>query len=190
MRLRIHQTTMATALSRTVGAFKFPLVPPSSNLMWQAKCEVIEQIAVKHNVKVVLLQETHAADDSGIRLHGFDLIATRHAPHHGVATLCKTGCQAELLAKSPEGDPIQWTAIEIDAVTVVNVYKPPPAQLTALPVFCHPVGYAGDFTVNTKTGATTTPQPTVKSSLMGLLPMTSHCFLTTSSLAFSLTDLE
>ena len=53
-------------------SFQVPTGPAILQLnvegLTKAKCEVIEQIAIKHNVKVVLLQETHAADDSGTRL--------------------------------------------------------------------------------------------------------------------------
>ena len=70
----------------------------------------------------------------------------------------------------------------MDAITVVNVYKSPSAQLTALPVFAIQLYMQVTSTVNTKTGAATTPQRMVKSSLIGLLLTTSHCFLTTSSL--------
>ena len=47
----------------------------------------------------------------------------------------------------PATSETEWLCVDVDCYTIINVYKPPPMRLEAsdLPVFPHPVLYAGDF---------------------------------------------
>lgn len=87
----------------------------------RAKCEVIAEIARKHAIWVILLEETHSRIDNNINIFGFYLIAAIHDRHHGLATLTKDGIPSSLLALFQDSD-LQWIAIKIDELTIVNVY--------------------------------------------------------------------
>ena len=47
----------------------------------------------------------------------------------------------------PATSETEWLCVDVEFYTIINVYKPPPMRLEAsdLPVFPHPVLYAGDF---------------------------------------------
>ena len=52
-----------------------------------------------------------------------------------------------LAGQSPATPETEWLCVDVDGYRIVNVYKPPPTRLQAsdLPVFPHPILYAGDF---------------------------------------------
>ena len=111
----------------------------------KAKCDVIQQLCLKHSVTVILLQETHTKADDEIQLPGYSLVGALHRSHHGIATLVKNDKCCALVQTSNNQDDLQWIATRLDEVTIVNVYKPPRSPFTDLPIFNHPVIYSGDF---------------------------------------------
>ena len=49
--------------------------------------------------------------------------------------------------QSSNGSDIEWLCVDIYGFKIINVYKPPPSQMTptSIPMFSHPCLYAGDF---------------------------------------------
>jgi exonuclease III len=111
------------------------------------KISVIEQICLKYKVSVILLQETHITDCSKLKVTGFDLAASTMSNVHGTATFIKSSLKWKPVDTVQSGRTTEWSAVEIDNVIVINVYKPPTTQLTSttLPSFDKACIYAGDF---------------------------------------------
>ena len=52
-----------------------------------------------------------------------------------------------LSGQSSNDSDIKWLCVDICGFKIINVYKPPPSQVTptSIPMFSHPCLYAGDF---------------------------------------------
>lgn len=103
------------------------------------KCEFLSKLLIDNNTEVLLMQETHKADESR-------LIDSINHSKYGVATYTKTTLKdISVLAKMNENN-IAVLAIKVGQTTIVNIYKPPSIEWTfPLPTFEHPVVYMGDF---------------------------------------------
>ena len=66
---------------------------------------------------------------------------------HGLATFVQDRLKWTLVDQSPASSKTEWLCVDVDGYRIVNVYKPPLTRLQGsdLPVFHHPVFYAGDF---------------------------------------------
>ena len=102
-----------------------------------AKLNIIEQLAYKNKVKVILLQETHCQTVDKLVLPEFALAAFTTSSRHGLATFIKQDTQWSLEAQSPPDSKLEWLAVKVLDTTIINVYKPPPVHLTdaSLPPF-------------------------------------------------------
>ena len=112
-----------------------------------AKRDVIHKLATDTSASVLLLQETHSTSDDQLPIPGFAVISHIHHKQYGVATYVREQLVASELCSSAETSPVQWNAIQIDDLTVVNVYKPPKVLWPSppLPPFRGQTLYAGDF---------------------------------------------
>ncbi|KAI4820443.1 hypothetical protein KUCAC02_028420 [Chaenocephalus aceratus] len=104
-----------------------------------AKLEVLRHLADSNGAAVLLLQETHCTSDK--------IAGSIYSKQHGVATFVRTEISWSASSQSPPCSNIEWLVTKIQETSVVNVYKPPPSELstTSLPPITAPAIYAGDF---------------------------------------------
>ena len=115
---------------------------------------IVEQLAHNNKVIAILLQETHCTNLYFLAIAGYKLCAFTTSKHHGIATFVSQDATFvsqdatwSTVARSHSNSEIEWLAIRIDGMTIVNIYKPPPTRLTPtlLPSFGNQCIYAGDF---------------------------------------------
>ena len=111
----------------------------------RAKCEVIQHLAAKHAISVILLQETHSTLDDKLKIYGFTVIGAVHHPKLGAATLVRNDLSSKLIDSSKPDSATQCVSIAIDNIMVTEVYKPPKAVFNPPPKYHHPAIYSGDF---------------------------------------------
>ena len=113
----------------------------------KAKINVIEHLAQKYNPTAILLQETHASDTSRLKICGYQLAAHTKSNIYGTASFVKNGSTWKIAATCPDDSILNWTAVEVEGTTVINVYKPPVSALNKsdIPIFPAPCICAGDF---------------------------------------------
>ncbi|CAK1594808.1 unnamed protein product [Parnassius mnemosyne] len=116
----------------------------------QAKCEVVIKILLENDINVLLLQETHAREEQDPHkrgaIPGYNLAHAINHAQYRIATYVKDGIK-HVAAETCLGDPdVFASAIMINNLTIVNVYKPTNSLWTTnLPAFPYPCLYAGDF---------------------------------------------
>lgn len=112
-----------------------------------AKLTIIEQLAYTNKATIILLQETHCVATEKLTIPEFTLAAHTLNKHHGLATFVKQNTDWSLEAQSADDSELEWCAVKVHDVSIINVYKPPPTRLTkaSLPVINHPCICAGDF---------------------------------------------
>ena len=100
-----------------------------------------------NKVTVILLQETHCETTEKLTIPEFTLAAHILNKQHGLATFVRQDIEWSLEAHSEDDSQLEWLAVKVQDVTIINVFKPPPTRLTraSLPVVNHPCIYAGDF---------------------------------------------
>ncbi len=127
----------------------------------KAKVNIIEHLLQTYKVTAVLLQETHIFERSKLNILGFTLAAYTASNIHGIATFVRNTAKWKLVAVSSSKSSVEWVAIHIEGVTVVNVYKPPAShlQVDSFPVFDTPCIYAGDFNCHSTTWGYSTTNP-------------------------------
>ena len=113
----------------------------------KAKINVIEHLAQKYNPTAILLQETHASDTSRLKICGYQLAAHTESNIYGTASFVKKGSKWKIATTCPDDSILNWTAVEVEGTTVINVYKPPVSALhkSDIPIFPPPCIYAGDL---------------------------------------------
>ncbi|KAI4827516.1 hypothetical protein KUCAC02_030905, partial [Chaenocephalus aceratus] len=112
-----------------------------------AKLEVLRHLADSNGAAVLLLQETHCTSDNILKIPGFHLAGSIYSKQHGVATFVRTEISWSASSQSPPGSNIEWLVTKIQETSVINVYKPPPSELstTSLPSITASAIYAGYF---------------------------------------------
>ena len=110
-----------------------------------AKLSIIEQLTNK--VTAILLQETHCETMEKLTILEFTPAAQILNKQHGLATFVRQDIEWSLEAQSEDDSQLEWLAVKVQDVTIINKYKPPPTHLTraSLPVVNLPGIYAGDF---------------------------------------------
>ena len=109
---------------------------------------VLHHLAVQHEALVILLQETHCTcADNKLTIPGFALAGSSLSRKHGLATFARDRLKWTFVVQSPTTLETEWLYVDVDGYRIVNGYKSPPTRLQVcdLPVFPHPVLYAGDF---------------------------------------------
>lgn len=117
----------------------------------RSKCKVLQNIIIQNEIDVVTKQETHTVSEDDLRCEGkipeYDLLGAAHHYAYGVATYVRTSVENALLCSTSDLEEIHKVIIQIGAIAIDNMYKPPtiswPAHvITASP---HPAVYHGDF---------------------------------------------
>jgi len=111
-----------------------------------AKCSIIRNIAERHNVDVICLQETHVDADcaGGFSVSGFDLISSTLHAKHGHALYTRN----DLIDISSQLSTSHCDVVKTASYNIANVYKPPTEPLedtNPLHSLPHPAIYVGDF---------------------------------------------
>jgi Reverse transcriptase (RNA-dependent DNA polymerase)/Endonuclease-reverse transcriptase len=116
-----------------------------------SKSEYLARLMLDADVDIVAIQETHASSDENLQrrgtLPGYSLIGAIHSSVHGIATYVRTSIPNCRIIFQDHSFDVQTLAIEVDGITVINVYKPPNASWANNPlkIFPHPAVYVGDF---------------------------------------------
>ena len=112
-----------------------------------SKMNVLHHLAVQYQALVILLQKSHCACADKLTIPGFALGGSSLSRKHCLATFVHDRLKWTLIDQSPATSETEWLCVDVDGYRIVNVYKPQPTRLQAsdLPVFPHPVLYAGDF---------------------------------------------
>ena len=98
-------------------------------------------------VTAILLQETHCDTTERPTIPEFTLSAHILNKQHGLATFVRQDTEWSLEAQSENDSQLEWLAVKVQDVTIINVYKKPTTRLTraSLPVVNLPCIYAADF---------------------------------------------
>ena len=112
-----------------------------------SKMNVLHHVAVQYEALVILLQKSHCTCADKLTIPDFTLAGSSLSRKHCLATFVHDRLKWTLVDQSPATSETEWLCVDVDGYRIVNVYKPPPTRLQAsdLPVFPHPVLYAGDF---------------------------------------------
>ena len=132
----------------TVNKFRRPAVLQLNiEGLTASKTNVLRHLAVQYEALVILLKETHCIFADKLTIPGFALAGSSLSRKHGLATFVHDRLKWTRVDQSPSASETEWLCVDVDGYRIVNVYKPPPTRLQAsdLPVFPHPVFYAGDF---------------------------------------------
>ena len=115
-----------------------------------AKCQILSVLLEKHEVDIVLLQETHlgrGAAKSRQRIDGYSLVAAEWHTKYGTAVYAKRPGMIRVVGSQTEDNGTQTITINTGNLTITNVYKPPglgwsnpPRERTQ-----HPEVVVGDF---------------------------------------------
>jgi hypothetical protein len=99
-----------------------------------------------HDIDIVTVQETHAGSEENLRRRG-TLIGAVYSNVHDIATYVKASFFNCRVLYQDHSHDVYTLAVEVDGTNVVNVYKPPTASWSNVPLklFPHPAIYVGDF---------------------------------------------
>ena len=113
----------------------------------KTKIFIISHVAITYDATAILLQETHADDANRLKIPGYDLAAHTNSSIHGIATFARNSSNWVYVDSCGEGKDLEWTIVKIEAVTVMNVYKPPntPLQENSISSLEAPAMHVGDF---------------------------------------------
>ena len=139
-----------------------------------SKMNVLNHLAVQYQALVVVLQKSHYTCADKLTIPDFTLAGSSLSRKHCLATFVHDRMKWTLVATSET----EWLCVDVDGYRIVNVYKPPHTRLQAsdLPVFPHPVLYAGDFNCSHvnwgyRTSSADRECLVAWSSLSGLVPL-------------------
>ena len=123
-------------------------------VLTKAKINIIEHLVKTHNVTVVLLQETHQEHNSRLKIPGYILAANTGSKIHSMAVFVKNSASWRSIASCPPASAVEWTAVEMESVTVINVYKPPQIKLRCktYPVLANPAYMLATLTATDNMG--------------------------------------
>ena len=136
------------SLSKNTPKFRRPAVLQLNiEGLTASKMNVLHHLAEQYEALVILLQETHCTCANKLTIPGFALSWSSLSRKHGLGTFVDDRLKWTFVDQSPAALETEWLCVDVDDYRIVNVYKPPPMRLYAsdLPVFLHPVIYAGDF---------------------------------------------
>ena len=80
-------------------------------------------------------------------INNYELARCIISRRHDLASFVRNNLSWKLSDSSGEESDIEWRCINVEGYNIINIYKPPPLQmtLTSLPDFDTPCIYAGDF---------------------------------------------
>ena len=94
----------------------------------QAKSHVLENLAKKPNVSVILLQETHSRSNADVKIIRYTPAASDQYNKHGICTLIKNNMPFKLLKTSLFKNSIYWIAIAVEKPSTSSTYINPYQQ--------------------------------------------------------------
>ena len=117
------------------------------------KTDVLVHLAHAQKAAVTLLQETHVKESCHLKIPGYIPAAFIISDVHGTAAFVNNHNTWRMKATCPEGSGVEWTAINVERITIVNVYTPPRTQWSqgSIPGFKRPCIYARDFNCHSTT---------------------------------------
>ena len=145
-----------------------------------AKLDILKLIATKNKVTVVVLQETHKANTTILKLPGYLLAGHTKIKHYSLATLVKEDVPWALTSQFQDDADVAEISTKVRNTTIVNVYNAPPTGLEQgslqmlQPQPCTPA----TSTAGTLTGDTRPQTKTAPSWHTGP-PQPRQCFSTT-----------
>ena len=112
-----------------------------------SKLDIVEGLAIQHNVTIILLQENHRQTVGKLVINNCDLVGYTISRRQGVAAFVRNNLSWKLSDSSVKDLDMEWRCINVVGYYIINTYKSFPSQmtLTSLPVFDTPCIYAGDF---------------------------------------------
>src|ERR1700743_3530272 len=79
------------------------------------------------SIDVVLLQETHTANESQLKargsIEGYELIGATYHRHYGTATYIKSNINNVILIDTSSNDMIFTITIDVGGTKIINIYK-------------------------------------------------------------------
>ena len=106
------------------------ILPVKRRGLTNAKLTIIEQLAYANKVTAILLQETHCETTEKLTIQEFALAEHILNKLHSLATFARQDIEWSLEAQSKDDSQLEWLAVKVQDVTIINVYKPPPKRLT------------------------------------------------------------
>ena len=112
-----------------------------------SKMNVLHHLTVQYEALVLLLQKSHCTCADKLTIPGFTLAVSFLSRKHCLATFVHDRLKWTLVDQFPATSETKWLCVDLDGYRMVNVYKSPLKRLQTsdLPMFSHPVLYAGDF---------------------------------------------
>jgi len=116
----------------------------------KSKAEVLERIATEEKIDVLVVQETHTADQEQLsnrgHITGFTIAGATFHSKYGTATYIKSDIKLNHIRTSKENS-IYTIETQVGNLHVTNIYKPPntiwPTPVLHSPNY--PTIYIGDF---------------------------------------------
>ena len=87
-----------------------------------SKLTIIEQLAHTNKVTAILLQETHCETTEKLTIPEFTLASHILNKQHGLATFVRQDIEWSLETQSEDYSPLEWLAVKVQNVTIINVY--------------------------------------------------------------------
>jgi exonuclease III len=121
--------------------------------MFVSKSKYSARFMHDKDIDIVTVQETHAGSEENLRRRGtipgytYTLIGAVYSNVHDIATYVKASFYNCLVLYQHHLHDFHTLAVEVDGTIVVNVYKPPSASWSNVPLklFPHSAFYVGDF---------------------------------------------
>lgn len=117
----------------------------------RAKSDYLSQVSNELEIDLIMVQETHTGSMESLysrgRIGGYVLIGAELHEKYGTAVYRKMTSQGVILVESSSIDNISLTAVRVNDLSLVNVYKPPnvPWSSSVMKTYSHPAVYCGDF---------------------------------------------
>ena len=114
------------------------------------KCDYLSRLLRKHNIDILLLQETHLEQTSApSRSHiaGYTEVNKECHPKYGISTYARRPDLVITCGGKTEDNGIQRSTVKTEGIEITNIYKPPAEKWTKPPKhqFEHPALIIGDF---------------------------------------------
>ena len=132
----------------TINKFRRPaILQLNTEGLTASQINVLHHLAVRYEALVIFLQQTHRTCADKLTIPGFALAGSSLSRKHGLATFVRDQLKWTFVGQALSISETEWLCVDVDGYRIVNVCKSPPTRLQAsdLPVFPHPVLYAGDY---------------------------------------------
>ena len=109
-----HQTPFSGRGSRNAAEDLGPnILQLNTEGLTADKISVIEQLANKYKVFIIVLQETHCTTADKLVIPNFSLAGSILSRNHGLATLVHERLEWSLVDQSPEQSETEWVCVDV-----------------------------------------------------------------------------